>query len=77
MSSSDNWNEYKANIYGNWVSAVDQWFASSKICSSCGNRKEQLKLSERVYRCQECGFEEDRDLNAAINIEREGVRLLA
>jgi len=69
--------EYKASLFGNFLSIVDQWFPSSKICSSCGNKKKELKLSERIYNCEACGYEADRDLNAAINIEREGLRLLA
>jgi putative transposase len=69
--------ESKATKFGNFISIVDQWFPSSKTCSSCGNKKKELKLSERVYNCEACGYEADRDLNAAINIEREGLRLLA
>ncbi|WP_155245521.1 zinc ribbon domain-containing protein, partial [Heyndrickxia coagulans] len=46
---------------------VDRFFPSSKTCSSCGKMKHDLKLSDRVYRC-ECGNEIDRDLNAAINL---------
>ncbi len=69
--------EYKATRFGNWISKVDQWFPSSKTCSNCGHQKTELKLSERTYYCNQCGFEVDRDLNAAINIEREGLRLLA
>ena len=56
---------------------VDRWFPSSKTCSNCGNKKPELKLSQRVFHCDQCDFEIDRDLNAAINIEREGIRLLA
>jgi putative transposase len=67
---------YKAACNGNWVSVVDQWFPSSKTCSLCGHKKAELKLSERLYYCEACDHEIDRDLNAAINIEREGLRLL-
>jgi len=69
--------EYKAIVFGNWISVVEQWFPSSKTCSNCGHKKEQLKLSERFYHCEACGHQIDRDLNAARNIEREGLRLLA
>lgn len=69
--------EYKAGLYGNWISVIDQWFPSSKTCYNCGTKKEELKLSERVYGCETCGYENNRDLNAALNIEREGLRLLA
>ncbi|MFM7370697.1 MAG: zinc ribbon domain-containing protein, partial [Sphaerospermopsis kisseleviana] len=42
----------------------------SKTCSRCGHKKENLSLSERIYYCENCGFEIDRDLNAAINLSR-------
>jgi len=69
--------EYKASLFGNWISMVSKLFPSSKTCSNCGNKKDELKLSERVYHCENCDFEIDRDLNAAINIEREGLSVLA
>jgi putative transposase len=69
--------EYKSVLFGNWLSVVNRWFPSSKRCSNCGNRKVELKLSERVYKCDNCSIEIDRDLNAAINIKQEGIRLLA
>lgn len=46
---------------------VDRWYPSSKICHCCGAIKKDLKLSDRIYRC-ECGYVEDRDLNAALNL---------
>jgi putative transposase len=48
---------------------VSKWYPSSKTCSCCGNIKKDLKLSDRVYICECCGFEIDRDLNAAINLK--------
>ncbi|MDS1030222.1 transposase [Bacillota bacterium LX-D] len=47
---------------------VSRFYPSSKLCSYCGNVKKDLKLSNRVYSCKECGYENDRDLNAAINL---------
>lgn len=47
---------------------ADRWFASSKTCSCCGHKKDELKLSERNYKCGNCGLEIDRDLNAAKNL---------
>lgn len=59
--------EYKAEWYGRQIVIVDRYFPSSKLCSCCGQVKEKLELSERVYKC-DCGLEIDRDLNAAINL---------
>ena len=66
----------KATLFGNWILTVSKWFPSSKTCSNCGQRKEKLKLSERIYYYYEYVIKNDRDLNAAINIEREGIHLL-
>ena len=54
---------------------IDRWFPSSKRCSKCGHIKEELGLDKRTYRCSECGFVLDRDLNASINIRDEGFRI--
>lgn len=48
---------------------VDRWYPSSKLCSSCGNFKKDLKLSDRNYICNECGLVIDRDFNASINLK--------
>lgn len=47
---------------------ADRFFASSKTCSCCGHKKDKLLLSERIYKCDNCGLEIDRDLNAAKNL---------
>jgi len=60
--------EYKAAWSGVRVVVADRWFASSKTCSKCGNIKDTLDRNERVYRCEACGAELDRDLNAAMNL---------
>ena len=57
--------------------AVDRFYPSSKTCSTCGHVHSGLKLADRHWRCESCGAEHDRDINAAINIRREGLRLLA
>jgi len=67
---------YKLAEQGKRLMKIDKWFPSSKTCSSCGAVKAELPLSERIYRC-DCGFVCDRDVNAAINIKNEGMRLLA
>ena len=67
---------YKTKWYGSQVVYVDRFFPSSKMCSCCGNVKKELKLKERTYHCDVCGHEQDRDLNAAINIKKRGGELL-
>ena len=62
--------EYKARFYGAVVVVADRWFPSSKTCSCCGSVKAELALSQRMFCCDSCGFEGDRDLNAARNLER-------
>lgn len=61
--------EYKAIWYGAKVTIANRFYPSSKMCSSCGNIKENLSLAERIYKCEVCGLEINRDLNAAINLE--------
>ena len=68
--------EYKANWYGRKIIKVPTFYPSSKTCSSCGNIKETLTLSERIYHCECCGLEIDRDCNASINILRKGLEIL-
>ena len=60
--------EYKCHWYGSELVVVSRTFPSSKMCSRCGHRKKELSLSEREYHCEQCGFEIDRDLNAALNL---------
>ncbi|UJL45724.1 transposase [Virgibacillus sp. NKC19-16] len=66
---------YKLKEQGKQLKKVDKWFPSTKKCSCCGAEK-PMPLSERIYQCG-CGYVGDRDLNAAINIKNEGLRLLA
>ena len=68
--------EYKANWYGRKIVKVPTFYPSSKTCSNCGNIKVTLKLSERIYKCECCGLEIDRDYNASINILRKGLEIL-
>jgi len=68
---------YKATWRGHVLVAVGRFYPSSKMCSACGEIHRGLKLSDRHWRCECCGTGHDRDINAAINIRREGLRLLA
>jgi putative transposase len=61
--------DYKSRWYGSELLVVDRWAPTSKTCSSCGWRNPSLSLRERVFHCQSCGLEIDRDVNAAVNIE--------
>ena len=68
--------EYKLEERGKYLIKVDRYFASSKICSVCRKKKEELSLADRIYYC-ECGNRMDRDVNAAVNIMNEGKRIFA
>ena len=63
---------YKCHWYGTEFRRVDRWYPSSRTCSECGAVKQSLLLSERTYRCNLCGFECDRDENAARNLQAFG-----
>jgi putative transposase len=68
---------YKALWAGKRVVFIDRFFPSSKLCSSCLEKKNSLSLSEREWICAGCGETHDRDFNAAINIKKEGIRILS
>lgn len=68
--------EYKLHDRGKQFIHVDKWYPSSQICSCCGTVHPELKdLSIRKWTCPDCGVHHDRDVNAAINIKNEGIRL--
>ena len=69
---------YKLTQQGKVLVKIDKWFPSSKRCSvpECGYKHDELKLSDRTYICPKCGNVLDRDINAAINIRNEAMRLL-
>lgn len=60
---------YKSKWYGSKLTIANRYYPSSKTCSNCGEKKITLKLSERNFKCDNCGFEIDRDLNASINLK--------
>jgi len=66
---------YKAEHYGGYVQLVSQWYPSSKTCHACGWIKQNLTLADRVWGCEQCGVSNERDVNAAINIRTEALRL--
>lgn len=65
--------EYKCDWYGKELVVIDRFYPSSKTCSNCGWKNDRLTLKDRVFRCESCGMELNRDLNAAINIKAVGV----
>jgi putative transposase len=60
---------YKAPMHGCVLAVADRFFASSKLCSACGEKNKALKLSDREWTCAGCGAIHDRDINAGQNLE--------
>ena len=68
--------EYKCKLKGVELRIVDRFYPSSKLCSCCGNIKKDLKLSDRVYKC-ECGNIMDRDFQASVNLRNAKIYKIA
>ena len=67
--------DYKLRERGGVLVKIDKWYASSQTCSCCGHKNPELKdPSIKEWECPICGTYHDRDINAAINIKREGIR---
>jgi len=64
--------EYKCRWYGKELVKVNRYYGSSKTCSVCEFKNEELKLSDRYWTCPDCGTFLDRDLNVSINILKYG-----
>ena len=64
---------YKAEMCGKNIVLADRWFPSSKTCSECGHKMEQMPLSVREWECPNCHTHHDRDINAAINLKKYGL----
>ena len=67
---------YKCEWYGKTLSVIDRYFPSSQICHCCGHRDSKKSEDMRIWSCPACNSELDRDVNAAINILNEGLRLV-
>jgi putative transposase len=65
--------EYKALMRGGQIVVADRFFPSSRLCSACGHKLEELPLSVREWTCPQCGTHHDRDINAAINLKNYAV----
>lgn len=65
--------KYKCELSGKHFIKIDRWFPSSKTCSCCGHKKTDLTLKIRKWICENCGTQHDRDINAAININKVGL----
>ncbi len=66
--------KYKCKWLNKKLIQVNRYYASSRICSRCGNKNEEMKdIKMREYKCPRCGIEIERDLNASINIMYEGM----
>ena len=66
---------YKADWYGKKIVTISRWFPSSQLCSSCGESSGKKPLSIRKWTCESCGTHHDRDINASLNILKEGLSL--
>ena len=66
---------YKLKERGKLLVKIDKWFPSSKTCSACGHNHKSLTLNDRIFICPQCGNTIDRDLQAAKNILKEGLRI--
>ena len=61
--------EYKAELYGTKIVVADRFYASSKTCSGCGWKNDELRLGDRAWTCDACRTHHDRDANAAANLQ--------
>ena len=68
--------EYKAKWYGKQLIIIGRYYPSSKLCNKCSYINKDLTLKDREWVCPQCGEHHDRDINASINILKEGERII-
>ena len=68
--------KYKATWHNRQIIEIGRFYPSSKLCHCCGHRMQYMGLEIRNWICSNCGTKHDRDINAAINIKNEGLRIL-
>ena len=68
---------YKLQAQSKKLITIDKWYPSSKTCRYCGCVNGQLAIADREWTCPVCGRMIDRDINAAINIKNEGLRMIS
>ena len=68
--------KYKATWHNRKIIEIGRFYPSSKLCSNCGHKMSNMGLEIRKWICPICGVQHDRDINAAINIKNEGLRIL-
>lgn len=64
----------KAQKHGRTIISIDPWYPSSKICHNCQHKNTELKLQNRTWTCPNCNKKHDRDINASINIQKQGLK---
>ncbi|VUT25226.1 MAG: Putative transposase DNA-binding domain protein [Candidatus Methanolliviera sp. GoM_oil] len=65
--------EYKTKWYGSEIVYADRFFPSTKRCSRCGHINSEMKLSQRIFVCESCGFTADRDYNSSLNLQQTAI----
>lgn len=68
--------EYKTKWYGKQLIIINRYYPSSKLCNKCGWVNKELSLKDRDWKCPQCGEHHNRDINASINILKEGERII-
>ena len=82
VSLDFSWNQfvtflkYKMEQKGKHLIFIDKYFPSSKLCSNCGYKNDELELKDREWICPVCNIHHDRDINASENIRKEGLRII-